>query len=158
LDYEAGPSAYSPHYLRLCITMLTVIPLSLSLVAVLPLQDLEYGLLRNRRGVSKYEKFALMFLRVFNHIVYSVIPCILEVVREERRFHNWVDAAETAGTARKRLSPALHFKVRSGRLVREGIQLAVAGICSAIKYIPLWALEISQLPESKQVEKKENIG
>jgi hypothetical protein len=154
---RAGPAAYSPHYLSLCITMLTVIPLSLSLVAVMPLQSFEHSLLYGRQGVSKIEKFALMFLRVFNHIVYFVIPSILEIVQEERRLHAWTEELETAGVASPGAKVPQRFKSKLDRLVREGIQLAVAGICSAIKYVPLWALEISQLPDSKSHGKKLKI-
>ena len=34
LGYDAGQAAYSPHYVSVCITMLTVIPLALSLIGV----------------------------------------------------------------------------------------------------------------------------
>jgi hypothetical protein len=34
------------------------------------------------------------------------------------------------------------------------IQLAVEGICASIQYIPLWAVEISQLPDRKMDKDK----
>jgi hypothetical protein len=115
------------HYVRLCITMLTVVPLALVLVAVLPLADFEQRLLQSPRGVGRMGRRALMALRVFNHIVHFVIPTVLEVVREE-------------GLLRPQ-------DRRPGGLVGGFVQIAVAGICGALQYIPLWAREIARLPE-----------
>ena len=148
LGYAAGPSAYSAHYIALCLTMLTVIPLALSLVSVIPFHDFEQNLLKNRTGVSKMEKFALMFLRVFNHIVYFVIPNILEALREEGRFRQWADYREHAKAAGIRaLFKAFGYALK--RLLQDLIQLSVEGICAAIQYIPLWAVEISRLPDKR---------
>ena len=125
-----GPAAYSPHYVALCVTMLTVVPLALGLVVTLPMGALEQSLLKSQNGVSRLEKCLLMFLRVFNHILFVVIPNIIEVVREERRY-------DLSGGRRPSVSA----------LIREMVNLAIAGICAAVQFIPLWALEISQLPE-----------
>ena len=128
-----GPAAAlaGAHYLRLCVTMLTVVPLALALVIQVPFQRIEHQLLEGRRGVSRREKALLMSLRVFNHIVYFVIPNILEVMREEHRGGG---------------GPS----VRAGRwrhLMRDLVHLAVEAICAAVRYIPLWAVEIAALPE-----------
>jgi hypothetical protein len=149
LGYASGPSAYSAHYVSLGLNMLTVIPLSLSIVAVLPLQTLEYKLLQNQRGVSEIEKIVLMFVRVFNHIVYFVIPNILEVVSEERQRHKSAQA-EHAIFSKKGL-PIQKLKLRA--LLQIMIQLGVEGICASIQYIPLWAVEIALLPK-KQSDKE----
>ena len=146
LGYELGQSAYSSHYVSLCISMLTVIPLAVSIVGVLPFQSFEQNLLRNQNGVSKLEKFFLMFLRVFNHILYFVIPSILEIIREEGQYRR---SAGSSLTSAPELS--LHGKVKRTkqkliRLIRDMIQLGVEGICASIQYIPIWAVEISQLP------------
>lgn len=122
-----GPAVYSPHYIALCVTILTVVPLALGLVTVIPFAAFEQRLLARRDGVSRLEKCLLMFVRVFNHIVFVVIPDIVEVVREERN-----------GGGRR---PSL------GVLVQEMTHVATAGICAAVRFIPLWALEISQLPD-----------
>ena len=146
LGYPAGPGEYSAHYVLLCITMLTVIPLALSMVAIIPFQDFEQGLLNTTTGVSKIEKWSLMFLRVFNHIVFFVIPTIVETMKEEAQFKKWVDSSEktssTASLSDKLKLPGRRFSA----LIRDMIQVGVEGICASIQYIPLWAVEISRLP------------
>jgi hypothetical protein len=146
LGYPLGPEEYSAHYVSLCITMLTVIPLALSMVAIIPFQDFEQKLLNRTDGVSKIEKFALMFLRVFNHIVFFVIPNIIETIREEAQYKKWVDSSLRVSST---VSIAGKLKLIGRRvtgLIREMIQVGVEGICASIQYIPLWAVEISQLP------------
>ncbi|MDM8541743.1 hypothetical protein QUF90_11705 [Desulfococcaceae bacterium HSG9] len=145
LGYASGPSIYSAHYVSLGINMLTVIPLSLSIVAVLPLQTLEYNLLQNQHGVSGAEKIVLMFLRVFNHIVYFVIPNILEVVSEERQRYKPAQARHAIFS--KTCFRIQKLKLRA--LLQTMIQLGVEGICASIQYIPLWAVEIAQLPNRR---------
>ena len=76
-------SIHGTHYVGLALNMLSVIPLALAIVAAIPFDRLEQRLLRGTRGISSGEKYLLMFVRVFNHIVYVVIPNILEVMREE---------------------------------------------------------------------------
>jgi hypothetical protein len=149
LGYKAGPYAYSPHYLSLCITMLTVIPLALSMVAIVPFHELEHKLLQKQHGVSKITKFFLMSLRVFNHIVYFVIPNILESVREERHYRKWVLNTLKADTGVKP-GETVKMKIKLTGLIKDMTQLGVEGICAAIQYIPLWAIEISQLPDKRQ--------
>ena len=141
-----GPEAYSPHYASLCITMLTVIPLALSIVAVVPFHEIEQNLLTGQRGVSKYEKFFLMFLRVFNHIIYFVIPNILEVMREEGRFKITGDSPDEGEEKNRSGKGAEGPADRVRALIIDMIQIGVEGICSAVRYIPLWVVEISQLP------------
>ena len=90
-----------------------------------------------------------MFLRVFNHIVYFVIPNILEALREEGRFRQWADyrshSISAGGRTRFR-----SFRYMLNRLLQDMIQLSVEGICAAIQYIPLWAVEISRLPDKRK--------
>lgn len=137
---QSSPADYIIHYIRLTVTMLVVIPLALSMVAVIPFHLLEQHLLNSRQGVKTTEKMILMFLRVFSHIFYFVIPNILEVVREEgiltgKRFL-------TRGSQRTRVP----FFQRISAMVRMLVNIGVDAICSAIRYIPLWAEEISRLP------------
>ena len=146
LGYPAGPGEYSAHYVLLCITMLTVIPLALSLVAIIPLQDFEQGLLNTTTGVSKIEKWILMFLRVFNHIVFFVIPTIVETMKEEAQFKKWVDSSLKASSKTSMPENLKWLGRRSSALIRDMTQVGVEGICASIQYIPLWAVEISQLP------------
>ena len=130
------------HYLGLCVRMLTVVPLALALVAQIPFQHVEQGLLEDGRGVGRRQKALLMVLRVFTHIVYFVVPDMLEVVREER-----FGAAAPAGRV-----------ARAGRLRRALTDLAVAAICASIRYIPLWAVEIAALPEPAKGPRPEPGG
>ncbi len=146
----SGPAAYSPHYVSLCITMLTVIPLALSMVAIVPFHDFEQNLLQKATGVCRTEKFSLMFLRVFNHIVFFVIPNIVETMREEGRYKKWAESSLRSASA---VSVRDRFKLSAARLtglIRSMIQVGVEGICSSIQFVPLWAVEISQLPNKSK--------
>lgn len=125
----AQRAADAAHYLALAVTMLTVVPLALALVVQVPFQRLEQRLLAGHRGAGRVEKSVLMALRVFNHIVYFVIPNILEVLREERN---------QGGRPRWR------------RLLATMTQVGVEGICAAVRYIPLWAMEIAALPDPEK--------
>jgi hypothetical protein len=150
MGYESGQSAYSPHYLSLCVTMLTVIPLALSLIAVVPFHEFEHHLLQHDKGVSKMEKFFLMFLRVFNHIVYFVIPNIIETMREEGQYKYRVKNTVTGPAQSSEGGLVRTLKLKVTGLIRDMIQLGVEGICASIQYIPLWAVEISQLPGKRE--------
>ena len=156
LGYPGGPAEYSSHYLSLCITMLTVIPLALTMIAIIPFHEFEQNLLKSESGASKHQRFFLMFLRVFNHIIYSVIPNIIETLREERHYNQWA-GRELMLESDLSLSVngrSIRSKLKS--LMREMIQLAVEGICASIQYIPLWAVEISQLTDRKKDKDKQD--
>ena len=141
-DTWSAQLRYSAHYLGLCVTMLTVVPIALGLVATMPLQTFEQKLLQNRAGVTMTQKRLLMALRVFNHIVYYVIPNILEVVREERLFPAGDDRSDRSGRRGA-------FK-RAALIVQRMTHVAGEGICAAVQYIPLWAAEIARLPDKKK--------
>ncbi len=134
-DAAASSAFYGGHYVRLTLNMLAVIPLALSIVATIPFSRLELHLLQNDRGVAPWEKKVLMAVRVFNHIAFFVIPNLLEVLREERPF-----GARTGGREGKAV-PA------SGAIVGALVQIGVAGICAALRFIPLWAREIADLTD-----------
>jgi hypothetical protein len=143
---DSDPYGFGAHYLALCLTMLTVIPLALSLVVSLPIHTMEADMLTPAKGVGRGQKKLLMALRVFNHIVYYVIPEILEVVREERRLR-----PVGGGRAPSCLSDRMRLLAVGGRaLIGDLIQIAVEGICAAVQHIPLWAVEISQLPPAEK--------
>ena len=132
-------AVHGAHYLRLALNMLGVIPLALALVASIPFERLEQGLLRRERGISRSEKYLLMFIRVFHHTVYFVIPNILEVMREEALLRRVSGSAPgTPGDRR--------YRTWARRLTAGLIQVGVSGICAALRYIPLWAREIDDLP------------
>ncbi|RTZ99589.1 MAG: hypothetical protein DSY90_00920 [Deltaproteobacteria bacterium] len=127
-----GPAGYSAHYLGLCITMLTVIPLANGLISVIPVHRIERTLLTRETGVSFIEKAALMFIRVFTHIVFFVIPNVLEIVREERQQRE-----------------SLPLRHQAAGAIRMLVYLGVEGICASVRYIPLWAEEIAALPDRR---------
>jgi len=147
IGFPSGPAAFGSHYVSLCITMLTVIPLGLSLVAVVPFHQFEHRLLQGKSGVTRIQKCALMFLRVFNHIIYAVIPNIIETIQEERQYRRWATGmSKGGGRGLGSLGiPTLRHKFSA--LIREMVQLGVEGICASIQFVPLWAVEISQLPD-----------
>jgi hypothetical protein len=126
------------HYAGLCLTMLTVVPLALAMVALIPFGRWEQRLLFKPQGVSARQKKILMVLRVFNHIAFNVLPGTLEILREERL----IPQRKTPG--------GLGFGAYVA-FVRNTfnslIYLAVGTICAALQYIPLWASEIGHLPE-----------
>ncbi len=124
-----GSVQASVHYLRLCVTMLTVIPLALGLVASLPLEAAEQRLLHGAGGVTRGQKKILMALRVFNHICFTVSFGLLEIIREEKHSLLKNDTGKLAG----------FLKILT--------QVAIEAICSAVQFIPLWAFEIGSLPE-----------
>lgn len=150
IGYASGQSDYSPHYVSVCVTMLTVIPLALSMVSVVPFQRFEHKLLQNRAGVTRLEKGILMFLRVFNHIVYFVIPNILETIREERHYRKWMATEAKISSQSSGRRAIGEIKNKFLTLKTGMIQLAVEGICASIQYIPLWAVEISRLSDKKR--------
>jgi hypothetical protein len=83
-----------------------------------------------------------MFIRVFNHIVYFVIPNILEVMREEALLRTVTENASLPTGSRRLLS--------LGRRLTAGlVQVGVSGICASLRFIPLWAREIDDLPRRK---------
>jgi hypothetical protein len=130
---------HGAHYIRLTLNMFGVIPLALAFVASIPFERLELGLLRRERGISTGEKYFLMFLRVFHHIVYFVIPNILEVMREEALLRRFSEI--TPGQTGLRRG-----QVWARRLTAGLVQVGVSGICAALRFIPLWAREIDDLP------------
>jgi hypothetical protein len=118
-------AAVSPHYLRLAVNMLTVIPLTLAMVATVPWNRLELRLLQKSEGVTGRQKAMLMTVRVFSHIFATVLPQTMEVLREEGR-----------GRGAKALADQM-------------AAVGVAGICAALRFIGLWAVEIGGLPKRK---------
>jgi hypothetical protein len=135
---SAQAALWGAHYLGLALNMLTVVPLALALVIQIPYARLEQGLIEDRPAVGAAGKTALMGLRVFNHVVYSVIPAILEVMREERIY----GGGDPGHRGR--------WRDLTGTLVYVGVE----AISSAICYIPLWAVEISRLPAPGQADRE----
>ncbi len=141
-----GLSGIMGHYVRLMATMIVVIPLALSMITVLPFYRLESHILKSRHGVGMWQKIVLMFLRVFSHIFYFVIPNILEVVREEGLLPR--RGALTSGQIRKNVT----VLKRLIKITQALVNIGVESICSAIRFIPLWADEISMLPDKHSLD------
>ena len=139
VDPSLAGSLNGPHYVGLALNMIAVIPLALALVAAVPFDRLEQRLLLSDTGISTGEKYLLMFIRVFHHTVYFVIPNLIEVVREEAL----LQVLARAG-GRKGAWTAIHA---GGRGLTTGlVHIGVSGICAALRFIPLWAREIDDLP------------
>lgn len=130
---------HGAHYVGLALNMLAVIPLALALVAAVPFSRIEQRLLANEAGIAAWEKYLLMFVRVFHHTVYSVIPNLLDVMREEALL-------QVVPSPGGRSEGGLTLKTRMRRLTAGLIQVALSGICAALRFIPLWAREIDDLP------------
>jgi hypothetical protein len=124
--------AAGSHYVQLCLTMLTVLPLALGLVSMVPFGRIERNLLVQPAGVTALQKKMLMAMRVFNHIAFFVLPNTLEVLREEQAADQFRHPWRQSG---------------NDRILNRAIHLAVEIICAALQYLPLWAYEIARLPE-----------
>jgi hypothetical protein len=131
------PEVAGAHYVRLCLTMLTVVPLALAMVSVVPFGRIEQSLLVQSHGIGLWQKKALMAMRVFSHIAFFVLPKTLEVLREEQPVPRFHCRRQAFGIARTAL-------LRS--LLGYMVHLSVEIISAALQYIPLWAYEISRLP------------
>lgn len=123
------------HYIGLLVTMLVVIPLALGTVALIPFRQIEARLLMRVDGLSLPQKAVVMLLRVFNHLLFFIIPQIFEAIREEQQTH--------------KKEPPMGFKQRVRQIVLLMIFLSVYAISSALHQIPMWAVEIARLPEKR---------
>lgn len=121
------------HYIGLLVTILAVIPLALGAVALIPFRQIEARLLTQVHGLSLPQKALVMLLRVFNHLLFFIMPQVLEAIREEQQ------------TLKK--EPPIGFKQRTRQIVMQMIFLSVYAISSALHQIPMWAVEIARLPE-----------
>ena len=120
------------HYIRLLVTMLAVIPLALGTVALIPFRQIEARLLTQIYGLSLPQKAVVMLLRVFNHLLFFILPQVLEAIREEQQTQN---------------KEPIGFQQRVRQIVMQMIFLSVYAISSALHQIPMWAVEIARLPE-----------
>lgn len=141
LGYNPMPlDAIFGHYFRLAVNMLTVIPLALALVSIIPFASMETNLLQNPRGVSRMEKVMLMGLRVFNHVLFAVMPEIVQVIFEEIRFNRHVYKNQKAGRRRRMF-------LRS--IIHLATCVAFTALCNSLEYIHFWTAEISNLPDRR---------
>lgn len=148
---------FGAHYISLTITMLTVIPLSISLIAVFPFGTVEQKLLQRSDGVTKLERRFLMAVRVFSHIIFDVLPNILEVLKEERVRWNETDEFYDILQINKSKMSMKEIQHRIKGTLSQMIQIGVEGICTSMQYIPLWAVELSQLPQRRGKNKNKSL-
>lgn len=132
------PNQIAAHYVFLFINMLSMIPLAIALVSLIPTAAMEAYLLRSVTGVNTLQKILLMALRVFNHVVFAVMPEILQAVTEELRFNSYIYKTGTKIKYRRWLF------LRS--ILQKFMFVAVASLCLSVKYIHFWTAEISALP------------
>jgi hypothetical protein len=99
--------------------------------------------------VKRRQKALLMAMRVFNHVAFSVIPGILEIIREERLF-------STPFTPSGHSRAGYLQKIR--RWVRIMTTVGVDAICTSVQFIPMWAVEIAQLPEDTASDDTDHPG
>lgn len=129
------------HYVFLLLNMLSMIPLGIALVSLIPTTTLETRLLRSTVGVNTLQKIMLMALRVFNHVVFTVMPEIMQAVTEELRFNGYLYKSGAKIRHRRRLF------IKS--ILYKFMFVAIAAICSSLKYIHFWTAEISALPNKR---------
>ena len=141
---------YSQHYLSLLITLLTVVPMAIAVISALPFKKYELLLLNQMRGVSMCERILLMGVRVFNHVCLTIIPNIILVRREEKLRGIQLSIDEVLDDAF--LEKGKKFKQKLIKFSLEMINIGLASICLSLEYIPLWALEISNLPSKKTLK------
>lgn len=140
---------YSPHYISLFITMMTVVPLSLAIFSSIPFFQYEKKVLKKMEGMSIIRKIILISVRVFGHIIYNVIPKIILVKREEDSIIKSTDGIAEDIIFKKCEKTRGQLII----LIRDYFQIGIVAIRSSIEYIPLWALEISHLPNKKEIRK-----
>jgi hypothetical protein len=142
---------YSSHYISLLVTMLTVVPISIAVISSVPFKKYELLLLNQMRGISIFERILLMGSRVFNHVYFDVIPNIILVKKEERHKKTQFSIDEVLDDALLEKGKKLKQKVI--RIFLEMTNTSAACICLSLEHIPLWALEISNLPSQKPLMK-----
>jgi hypothetical protein len=86
---------------------------------------------------------------VFSHIIFFVIPEALEVIREERLLGGLSQDPSSRIRGRVDQGPLRTLRQRCRELMKVLVHLGAEGICSAIQYIPLWAVEIARLPDKR---------
>lgn len=156
------------HYVFLLINMASMIPLGIALASLVPTAQIETRLLRNTRGVTVFQKALLMAMRVFNHVVFAVMPEIVQAATEELRFNGYLYKTGTKLKKRRRILIIFKAKDRaplegttqssavlpSRYFIKSILQklmfVAVTALCSSLKYLHLWTAEISALPDKKR--------
>jgi len=131
-------SELSLYYINRFINIMTVVPLSVSFFLVIPFDDIEHNIITDNIGVSVYKKSVLMISRVVNNIRYSVVPDVFMVISDEKckKQDDVVSSVLNVDA----------FRVKLYEEVKKNLYYVAAVIAFSLEYIPVWAYEISSLP------------
>jgi hypothetical protein len=86
-----------------------------------------------------------------------VLPNILEVLKEERVRWNETDEFYDILQINKSKISMKEIQHRIKGTLSQMIQIGVEGICTSMQYIPLWAVELSQLPQRRGKNKNKSL-
>ena len=126
---------------------MAVLPISIALISAIPIREFEINLLNSFNGVSKFEKDLLIGTRIFNHIIYTVFPDILLVRSEENKRNEMTIEFVIEDTFLRKMTKIVGFIKKK---VLEYFYLLLTLLINSIEFIPLWAIEISELPSKKE--------
>jgi hypothetical protein len=131
----------SLYYMHRLITMMTVVPLSLSFFLIIPFDSIEHNIITSDSGVSMYKKCLLLISRVVNNIRFGVMPYIFMINSEEQyKSHG--------PTVRQKHRLNLDYiKDKAYQTIKRYLYLAASAIAFSLEYIPIWAYEISRIPK-----------
>jgi len=144
---------YSPHYVSLLVRLFSVVPIAIAVVATIPVREYECVLLKRMTGVSTFERIILMVSRVLSHVIYTVLPTIVQIMKEERYARKAYPVKEMLEDS---VMKSTKFRRRVSRVIAEILTIGVSFICCSLEYIPLWAQEISRLPSRKEFKENAN--
>jgi hypothetical protein len=146
-------SRYSPHYISLLITMLTVVTLATAIVSTIPIIHYEASLLRKMKGVSIRKKALLMGTRVFTHVIFTVIPVVI-LSRREEKYYKKASISQGQIAEEIVLEKGNMIKRRYFGWLLDYIHICLACICLSLEYIPIWAIEIDHLPTKRELKQR----
>lgn len=144
---EAIP-LYSQHYVIILLNTMAVVPISIALISAIPIQEYETNLLNSYKGVTSFEKKILIGTRIFNHIIYTVLPNIVLIWREEKNINKLTIEYVIEDTFLRKLKKVLDIIKKK---ILEYSYLLLTLLINSIEFIPLWAIEINNLPSRKEV-------
>lgn len=137
---------YSDHYIKLLFNTLAILPITIAFVSAIPIREFENNLLQECKGVSSFEKKMLISSRIFNHIIYIVIPKLLQIKKEENNLNEitFEDFIEDSF-----LSNLSNISLLIKKKIQEFINLLIILVVESLEFIPLWSIEINELPNNK---------
>jgi len=146
LGYSEIPTSY---YVAKLVNIMTVVPLSIALVSIIPFSKFEKSVLSSKKGVSFLTKMFLISIRVGTHVQQQVLPSIWTILREERinkDKENNTDAY--LGDIVNTKNATILKKIKE--FLSKSLYIAASAIAYSLENIPLWAVEIAQLPSKRK--------